>query len=35
MCQYYFECNKNLSKDQKQKLIENRRKYYLAHKNNF
>ena len=30
--QYYHEGNENLSNDQKQKLIEYRRKYYLAHK---
>ena len=31
-CQYYRERNKNLSEDQKQKLIECRRNNYLAHK---
>ena len=30
--QYYRESNENLFDDQKQKLIEYRRNYYLAHK---
>ena len=30
--QYHFERNKNLSEEQKQKLVEYVRNYYLAHK---
>ena len=31
-CQYHCERNKNLSWEQKQKLVEYMRNYYLAHK---
>ena len=31
-CQYYGERNKNLSKEQKQKLVEYIRNYYITHK---
>ena len=30
-CQYHRELNKNLSKEQKQKLVEYRRNYYITH----
>ena len=30
--QHYCKCIKNISEDQKQKLIKYRRNYYLAHK---
>ena len=30
-CQHYHECNKNLSREHKKKLIEYRSKYYMAH----
>ena len=33
-CQYPCERNKILSKEQKQKLVEYMRNYYLAHKKN-
>ena len=31
-CQYYGERNKNLSEEQKQKLVEYIRNYYITHK---
>ena len=31
MCQYYRERNKNLSKKQKQKLVDYRKNYYITH----
>ena len=30
--QYHCECNKNLSEEQKQKLVEHMRNHYLPHK---
>ena len=30
-CQYYGESNKNLSEEQKKKLVKYMRSYYLAH----
>ena len=34
-CQYYGERNKNLSKEQKQKLVEYIRNYYITQKMTF
>ena len=31
MCQYYRERNENLSKKQKQKLVDYRKNYYITH----
>ena len=33
--QYYRECNKNLSEEQKQKIVEPGRNYHIMHKNNY
>ena len=32
-CQDHRECNKNLSKEQKQEQVEYMKNYYLTHKN--
>ena len=31
-CQYYRKCNKNLSKEQKQRVVEYGRNYYIMYK---